>query len=565
MKIFKNKVGRPTNEILKKRRIFKLSIILGVMVLFCVFFSLGYFNIINLRGYAAGNKITLCKDTKVYITDESKIYYKTKGTYYIWGSKVSNGRVRITKIKSFAGKKGLAFGWVNTSSLTSCSNASSTYKLGDVNMNGKVDATDSRLILQYVAGLSKLSEEQLSLADVNKDGKVTATDSRLILQIAAGLNVVPEKETDEVSISMTQFTKTWNVGDSNNVDVTLKDSSDSFDVDSSNDNVMKVSNKTRRKFKLTALSAGTSKITVKSKKTGQSVSYEYTVQRGTNSSEIAISMTKYNEQWVYGGGSTVKVTLKDSSDTYSVKSSNEKVMIITNKTNKDFYLKAIDEGTATITATSTKTGQTVSYTYNVKPYNLPSASTFGNKVSLSETRYNIPIYKENSCGASYVKNYLNELDVLNNKANYALKPIKGIYFVTNSTFNFAWKKIWPNASVPASDTTAVTGQGTSSFIMIKCDRFYKHTFFHEVAHAVDYRYYSITGTMLSDSLKNLYNKYKNASKKPLRAGYSYNGGVTDFYGDSFARYYDREDWYYPNDLKNATGNAIKKVTSLSNW
>ena len=48
VELFKNKVGRPSNEILKRRKIFKTGIILGVIAIIIGMFSLGYFNIINL-------------------------------------------------------------------------------------------------------------------------------------------------------------------------------------------------------------------------------------------------------------------------------------------------------------------------------------------------------------------------------------------------------------------------------------------------------------------------------------------------------------------------------------
>ncbi len=63
----------------------------------------------------------------------------------------------------------------------------STTILADVTGDGKIAATDARMILQAVAGLKTLSNKQLALADVNKDGSVTAVDARYILQVVAGL------------------------------------------------------------------------------------------------------------------------------------------------------------------------------------------------------------------------------------------------------------------------------------------------------------------------------------------------------------------------------------------
>ena len=63
----------------------------------------------------------------------------------------------------------------------------STTIRGDVTGDGKIAATDARMILQSVAALKTLSNKQLALADINKDGVVTAVDARFILQMVAGL------------------------------------------------------------------------------------------------------------------------------------------------------------------------------------------------------------------------------------------------------------------------------------------------------------------------------------------------------------------------------------------
>ena len=60
-------------------------------------------------------------------------------------------------------------------------------ELGDVDGNGKIDATDARTALRAAVGLDKLKAEQVSLADVDFDGDVDATDARLILRAAVGL------------------------------------------------------------------------------------------------------------------------------------------------------------------------------------------------------------------------------------------------------------------------------------------------------------------------------------------------------------------------------------------
>lgn len=70
------------------------------------------------------------------------------------------------------------------------SNSGSTEKImvGDANGDGKVQATDARIVLQFVAGLKDKSELNFLNSDVNNDSNISATDARRILQIVAGVD-----------------------------------------------------------------------------------------------------------------------------------------------------------------------------------------------------------------------------------------------------------------------------------------------------------------------------------------------------------------------------------------
>lgn len=61
-------------------------------------------------------------------------------------------------------------------------------QVGDVNGDGKINARDVRLILQYNAGLIVETELSVYVADFNDDGKVNVRDARLILRSTAGLD-----------------------------------------------------------------------------------------------------------------------------------------------------------------------------------------------------------------------------------------------------------------------------------------------------------------------------------------------------------------------------------------
>nr|NQU93935.1 T9SS type A sorting domain-containing protein [Bacteroidota bacterium] len=63
---------------------------------------------------------------------------------------------------------------------------------GDVSLNGKIQAYDAALVLQYAVGLITLNDRQLEAADVSDNGTVTAYDASLILQYVIGfINYFP--------------------------------------------------------------------------------------------------------------------------------------------------------------------------------------------------------------------------------------------------------------------------------------------------------------------------------------------------------------------------------------
>ena len=70
-------------------------------------------------------------------------------------------------------------------------------KLGDINGDGKINASDARIALRASASLETLTEDQKIAADLNFDKKVNAADARKILRIASKLDPEPEMPTQE--------------------------------------------------------------------------------------------------------------------------------------------------------------------------------------------------------------------------------------------------------------------------------------------------------------------------------------------------------------------------------
>ncbi len=62
--------------------------------------------------------------------------------------------------------------------------------MGDVDGDGRVTASDARLILRAAAQIVTLTMEQEANADVDNDGKVTAFDARIVLRVSAGLETL---------------------------------------------------------------------------------------------------------------------------------------------------------------------------------------------------------------------------------------------------------------------------------------------------------------------------------------------------------------------------------------
>lgn len=59
------------------------------------------------------------------------------------------------------------------------------FKLGDVDMNGSIDAVDALLILKQAAKITELTNVQKGLADIEEDDNINAADALKVLKIAA--------------------------------------------------------------------------------------------------------------------------------------------------------------------------------------------------------------------------------------------------------------------------------------------------------------------------------------------------------------------------------------------
>jgi hypothetical protein len=75
-----------------------------------------------------------------------------------------------------------------------------TILMGDMDLDGRVETTDARLILRLSAGLEKITDDYLLYGDMNADGIITIEDAVLALKAVTGVEVggvvIPDKNGD---------------------------------------------------------------------------------------------------------------------------------------------------------------------------------------------------------------------------------------------------------------------------------------------------------------------------------------------------------------------------------
>ena len=142
-----------------------------------------------------------------------------------------------------------------------------------------------------------------------------------------------------------------------------------------------------------------------------------------------------------------------------------------------------------------------------------------------------------------------------------------IIFLTKNTYSKIYKPLYSNIS----NTAAITFSGYGfSTVCIAPSRgttgtYYLHSAIHEIGHAINYLYYYSFGTHISktQSIIDLYNKYKNAKDRPLRS-YAYsNDAKTEFVSEALSEtirvmLYEKEN-KYPYKLEGKLTDDIKNV------
>ena len=74
-----------------------------------------------------------------------------------------------------------------TTTTTTTTSVSTSYALGDVNKDGKVDLTDTTMILKAALAIEDLDDEATVLADIDASGKVDLQDALSSLKMALNI------------------------------------------------------------------------------------------------------------------------------------------------------------------------------------------------------------------------------------------------------------------------------------------------------------------------------------------------------------------------------------------
>ena len=124
---------------------------------------------------------------------------------FVWtawtSAETGSGAYALNIMKTLAVGNVVAFNGIDVENNTTTADATAALydKLGDVNLDGQIDATDVIIIRKLVIGTADkadYTEQQLKLADVNGNGKIDANDFYVVKRHALGTFVIPGWEAE---------------------------------------------------------------------------------------------------------------------------------------------------------------------------------------------------------------------------------------------------------------------------------------------------------------------------------------------------------------------------------
>lgn len=322
MKLFENGVGRPSNEIKKKRRLFIASVIAAILL------SVGTLGLILLGGNSNKLKgaaylesdIKFNFSSEIYVEDYSVVRQDLKNiTIKLtdWGSKVKQVKLVACKTldacksdSAWKDAKMLAYGVINnknTKEVLELDTDSSEFKTYYIRISTYSKKNDEKSLLRTVVTEVKASKEVdnpffQTTKYAYKWGSVKYTKNNVSIQ--------------KSTISMPKYSKNLQLGKTyGKFSVTTNPVSSSISVTSSNPSVLQVLKYANNSWGLKAKKVGTATITAKSSN-GTVTSYKYTVKQTTTT----VKTNKQNSYKItFGMHSSCKdvMTLNNKAVTYN--------------------------------------------------------------------------------------------------------------------------------------------------------------------------------------------------------------------------------------------------------
>ena len=535
MKLFKNKVGRPSNETKKKRKIF-YGLIIGLSALLIIIVTSLFININKNKAFLwfSTPYVSISDDilgSKVYsgqsVNLKIKLRYSGKKTYYYnisasVGEKTKTGNCFVFPSKTKNVSYPLTVNGNNTYiSIT-------TYK--DSSCREKVNEVSSK---KYTIKTSDGEKKKIFTAYFYKNGADSIGSEKLTC-VAKG-----------------------------------------------NSCTVKAPNIVRKGYKVNGWSL--SKYLLAKYKPGDTITlkknmyfYAKTTKNNVGRLDLSllkrsnVTMTIYTDEWKMGTSGNVEVKSSLSSDTVSLTSSNSKVMRLEKIDTNKWKMFAVREGSATIVA-KTSSGAETSKTYTVKPYSYLGTSRMKKGCKSKVVISGVTIYRENGVTDSVYNSYLTDFKEL---PDYMYKNVKELFILSDSTFSSIYKN-----SLNADGIT-ISERGYA-VVDIRGNNYTKGCFGtipHEFAHALDYGYSIVNGTGKLSSRndwKNMYNYYNKNRSLAMRT-YSYSNN-SEFFADSYAFYFlkfqakthtFKNSWHskykYPQKLIDLTYDTLIEVGRY-NW
>lgn len=578
MELFKNGVGRPSNEIKKKRRNFVIAVILVCII---VIGGLGYLIIgKSISSKKIKGAISYGSGPEVY---KNYYYYKTDSGLILMKTNTDNAEIAF-------------------------------FPKGDVDFNGVVSETDARLALRVSARLDTFDTLQMWNADLNNDGKITTSEARQILVQSSNPNGFKQFKTC-LTLDPSAKDCNWNTLRSNgynkfkisngddyyafvydtstkktqgywpvtfngkvmkgnrwlNINIPGKKVTSSslkvgksaiIEVETNSNEITKIwsTDSSKVSIKMTKkLSGNRRRYEVKAKKSGSVNVYAQSNDGATGTfaftiGEDWIRMGKFNKNWIagYSGEFDVETNGKSITDVkYNGKVVRIKLVKKYSNNKRRYSITAIGEGKTEVKFYSSN-GKTDSVTYEVKA-NYPDPSKVINHSYGTNTSTGVKIYSDQSCNYNYVKNYLN---VISKLPSYAKKAVGRVYIINDSRYD----------SYESKDASGVTHyDGGNIYVTLRCSsgvmnstKEAEQVAIHEFGHAVGFKYNTYTGESLEKTVfnyKGVYERAKNNFSKEIltaRSNYAMTN-VDEFFAQAYVSYIWKNNFKYKVGTVNSLG------------